>query len=451
MLCTLIRGLLAAGRSAARGARKSRRRLRPLLIAAACAAVACGVLVPAAFADPGGLTFAGCIGDLAGCTPTSPAGALDRVSAVAVDGLQVYAVSGAAVTHFTVDATGGLTFAGCIGVVAGCTPVSPVAVFYGANAVAVTADGTQLYTTTRLGLHAGAVSHFTIDATGNPTFAGCIGDLAGCTPTSPAGALDWAHGVAVTADGRQLYATSTRGNTVSHFTINAAGDLTFAGCIGDQAGCTPFSPAGALDGADTVIVTPDGRQLYASSSASGAISHFTIDAAGSLAFAGCIGALGGCTPIGGLGGAVSLAVTPDGAQLYAASYWSNAVSHFTITTAGDLVFAGCVGDMPGCNATTPKTALDGAEGVAVSPVSADLYVASITGGEVTHFKIVGAGDLAFAGCIGDLAGCTPTSPAGALDGAGAVAVSYDGANLYATSYPRNNVSHFRIAGFTSPR
>jgi DNA-binding beta-propeller fold protein YncE len=60
-----------------------------------------------------------------------------------------------------------------------------------------------------------------------------------------------------------------------------------------------------------------------------------------------------------------------------------------------------------------------------------------------------AGKLTFAGCIGEPAGCTGTSPAGVLDGAHGVAVTADGANLYATSISGNGVSHFRIAGFTS--
>jgi hypothetical protein len=48
----------------------------------------------------------------------------------------------------------------------------------------------------------------------------------------------------VTADGRQLYATSSLGNTVSHFTIGLFGDLSFAGCIGDRPGCTGTTPRG---------------------------------------------------------------------------------------------------------------------------------------------------------------------------------------------------------------
>jgi DNA-binding beta-propeller fold protein YncE len=336
---TLIQGLRAFGRSATRSAQKPRRRTGRLLAVAAGAVVASSVFVPSADAAPGDLTFAGCIGDLAGCTATNPATALEGGEGVAVSGLQLYSVSSAAVSHFMLDAAGNANFAGCIGIQPGCTP----APFIGANAVTVTPDGKQLYTTTEEYI-GGAVSHYTIDAAGNLTFAGCIGRVtsASCTPTFPPGALDGAEGVAVTADGQQLYATSEQGNVVSHFRIDAAGNLISAGCIGDLAGCT---------------------------------------------------------------------------------------------------------------ATTPKTALDGADGVTVSAAGGDLYATAGTGAgaAVSHFKIVGAGDLRFAGCIGDLAGCTATTPKTALDGADGVAVSNDGANLYATSFFGNSVSHFTIAAFTFSR
>jgi len=112
----------------------------------------------------------------------------------------------------------------------------------------------------------------------------------------------------------------------------ATGDLRYDGCIGDLAGCTPTSPAGALDGAAAVAVTPGGTDLYAASHTGDDVSHFRIDTAGNLIFAGCIGNLAGCTPITPhvLDNALGLAVTRDSAHLYAAAFLGNAVSHFTI-------------------------------------------------------------------------------------------------------------------------
>lgn len=155
------------------------------------------------------------------------------------------------------------------------------------------------------------------------------------------------------------------------------------------------------------------------------------------------------TVIGALDGAHGVAVTADGTQVYVAAEAGNDVSHFTVGGGGNLIVAGCTGDLPGCTATNPPGALDGAYGVAMSWAGGDLYATSWWGsyGAVSHFKIDPAGNLIFAGCVGDYPGCAATTPKGALDGADAVALSADGANLYATAFLANDVSHFTIKGF----
>ncbi|MBV9196863.1 MAG: hypothetical protein JO168_22225 [Solirubrobacterales bacterium] len=162
-------------------------------------------------------------------------------------------------------------------------------------------------------------------ASGDLTFAGCIGSAAGCTPL---GSLAGADSSAVTPNGQHLYAAGFVAGAVSHFKIDPSGNLIFAGCIGSSAGCTPL---GSLPGADGLAVTPNGQHLYAAAEfGGGAVSHFKIDPAGNLIFAGCIGGVAGCTPLGSLAGAASVAVTPNGQHLYAAAGFANAVSHFTI-------------------------------------------------------------------------------------------------------------------------
>jgi len=436
-----------AGSGPARG----RRRHRPvsrLVSAMAGVVVAGGLAIPAASAAPGGLAFAGCVGDLAGCAATSPANALDGSSAVTVVGNQVYTASSweGTVSHFTMDLAGNLTYDGCLGNLPGCTALSSDLAISTPTALAA-ANG-QLYVASA---DSQTVSHFTIDPAGNLTFADCYGSGDGCTPVTPADALKLADGLAITPDGQQLYTTSYTGSVVSHFTIDAAGNLAFAGCIGDLAGCTSTSPAGALDGAWGVAITPDGQHLYAASLMGNAISHFTIDSAGNLTFAGCIGSLTGCattSPAGALNGADALVVTPDGHHLYAAATTANAVSHFTIDPAGNLNYAGCIGDLFGCATMTPG-ALDGADALAITSDGAHVYAAGGSGHAISHFTMDAAGNLNYAGCIGDHAGCATTSPAGALVGVNGLAVTGDGAHLYATAFTGNAVSHFAIAGFTT--
>src|SRR5262249_10915301 len=120
-------------------------------------------------------------------------------------------------------------------------------------------------------------------AVGDLTFAGCIGDLVGCTATNPSGALDGAEQVAVS--GSNLYVAAATANAVSHFTLDAGGNPSFVGCVGDLSGCTATSPAGALDNASSVAV--GGQHLYVTGA--GGISHFTLDAAGNPSFVGCTG------------------------------------------------------------------------------------------------------------------------------------------------------------------
>jgi DNA-binding beta-propeller fold protein YncE len=427
----------------------TRRPLRWLSVAA-CVLVASGLLMTSADAGTGDLNYAGCIGDLAGCTTTTPAGALDGASAVAVtpSGTDLYAASdtGDDVSHFKIDSSGNLTFDGCIGDLAGCTPATANALD-GADALAI--SGANLYVAADSGDN---VTHFLIDSSGNLTFAGCIGDLTGCTPIT-ARALDGASGLAVSPGGTDLYATSRLGNVVTHFQIDSSGNLIFAGCIGNLTGCTAI-PANALAGARGVAVAPSGADLYAAASTGNVLDHFLIGTGGGLTFDGCIGDLTGCTPTvprTALDGATGVAVNPAGTLLYATSVRGNVVSQLNIGAAGGLVFKGCIGNHRKCTPTTPKTALNGASGVAVTTSGPpEAYVTSAVGNVVSHFRINGFGNLIFAGCIGGLGGCTTITPH-VLDGAAGLALTGNSAHLYAASFLGNAVSHFTIARSSATR
>ena len=197
-----------------------------------------------------GLRFGGCVGDLSGCAKTSPVGALDGAEAVAVSGSNVYvaAASGNALSHFRLDSAGKPRFAGCIGDLSGCAKTSPGALD-GASGVAVRRG--NLYVNADE-----AVSHFTLDSAGNPSFVGCIGDLAGCTAISDPNAFEpFTSSVAVR--GNTLYVGSLP--DVSYFALNSAGTPTFAGCIGNSSGstgCTSVNPSNALNGAGQIVQRP---------------------------------------------------------------------------------------------------------------------------------------------------------------------------------------------------
>jgi DNA-binding beta-propeller fold protein YncE len=354
-----------------------------------------------------------------------------------------------------IAAPGDLTFGSCLGSLIGCPGVNPTGITSGAAGIALSPDGRNLY----LGAHFGsAVSHFTFDAAGDPVFESCIGATSGCTPPPTSGVLDGARGLAVSPDGKQLYAAAWGGNAIAHFTLDAAGKPTFAGCIGNHAGCTAPSVTDALAGVERVTISPDGKHLYAAApyrpnpapNGGQAVSYFTLDAGGAPTFNGCVGARAGCTPIGAypaaVAGARDLTVSANGKNLYVASTIgpgfsdSNTVAHFTLDAAGTPTFERCIGDQTGCTAPGVLNAVFGSSSIAVNRDGTRLYVGANNG--IAFFTVDGAGVPTFAGCIANVTGCTQPTPPGLLFGAFGIELAPDGKNLYAAGYGSDAIAHF---------
>jgi len=357
-----------------------------------------GVLSQFTLDAAGNPSFAGCAGKLTGCAATSPAGATELADGMAIspDGMQLYVTSYDAsdVSLFSLNAAGSPSFAGCIGNFAGCSATSPASALDRALSLAVTPDGRQLYVASSGQMPPEElapaqdhdVSHFTLDAAGTPSFAGCIGELAGCTAVPAAHALEGALAVAVSPDGRQLYVTGT--SDISHFTLDADGNPSFDDCIGDVAGCTATGVPDVLFGANRLLISPDGRQLYVTSGSGYGVSHFTLDAAGNPTFVNCIGDLVGCgetRPLIALEGASGGTVSPDGTQLYVTANYD--LARFTLHGAGGLTYVGCIGDLPGCSRVSPTEALGNAASVVASANGTQLYVAAGGADALDHLTV----------------------------------------------------------------
>ena len=399
-----------------------------------------------------GLTFDGCIGDLqggSGCVATNPVGALDGAADVALskNETQLYMTAEDGLNDFTLDGAGNPTFTGCIGDL-GCSG-SGVGALELADGLAISPSGAQLYLAA---YDASDLSVFNL-ATGGPSFAGCVGEFNGCAATSPADALARATSLTMTPDGRQLYVVSLgqfplgengpREHDVSHFTLDAAGNPSFDGCIGEPGGCTAVPIAHALEGTSAATVSPDGLQLYVAGTSD--ISHFTLDAEGNPSFDGCIGDNPGCTATAvphALYGANRLLVSPNGSELYATSGSGYDVSHFSLNAAGDPTFVDCIGDLVGCGETRPLNALEGAAAEALSPDGTQLYVAADYA--LDRFTLGVAGDPTFVGCIGDLPGCPGASPAEALDDGQSIVFSANGTQLYLAATGANALDHLTV-------
>jgi DNA-binding beta-propeller fold protein YncE len=411
--------------------------------------------VAVATAAGGGLTFANCVGraepspTAAGCTLVAGYPLIEPTAvAVSPDGKQLYVASADSgegdVSHFTLNSSGKPTFVSCVGNIMGCTATNPAGALGGAVDMVVSPDGKQLYVAS--GHLGNNVSYLSLDSSGNPTFVGCIGDFTGCTPTAPSGALDFAFGVAVTPDGKQLYASGHSGNDVSHMTLNALGVPTFVGCVGDLSGCTATTPAAALDSVEGLAVSPDGKQLYAVTS-TGDVSHLTLDSSGKPTFSDCVGVSSGCTATNPqllLGLGTRVVVSPDSKQLYAVS--ANGVTHLTLGSSGAMTFASCVGGVSPCTAPSISGALADLDAVAVSPDGKQLYTgqASNGSGNVSHLTLDSSGTPKFASCVGVTpAGCTHTS-SGTLEYVDGVTLSPDGKHLYAAGVTFGDLDNFTV-------
>ncbi len=325
--------------------------------------------------------------------------------------------------------------------------------FMGSRAIEVSPDGKNVYVASS---RSDAIAIFRRDTrTGALTQsrgqAGCIANESTGACAKAVG-LDGPNSIAISPDGRNLYATSRNSNAVTVFQRSPkSGWLTQLpigfGCISGLP--VPVCASGrALIGPDVVVISPDGRNVYVGSFFGNAIAVFNRDpASGALAQAagttGCLAeAIGGCAPGLALGAPEGLAVSAAGTSLYAATALSNAVvvlsrdpSTGALTQATDG--SGCIANaaLAGC---ATGVQLSGANAVAVSPGGGDVYATSLFSNSVTSFtRAVPAGTLTQKGgtaaCLIYLrsAGCSFGRALVAPEG---LAVSPDGTNVYVAAF-----------------
>ncbi len=184
-----------------------------------------------------------------------------------------------------------------------------------------------------------------------------------------------------------------------------------------------------LNGTFSVTVSPDGAHVYAAGTFDDAIAAFSRNATtGALTFVEV--KKDGVDGVDGLNGAYSVAVSPDGAHVYAASTIDNAVAVFSRNaTTGALTFV-----------EVKKDGVDGVDGLAnavsvtVSPNGASVYVAGLNDQAVAVFsRNAATGALTFVEVVKDNVGGVdgiqqPTS----------VTVSPDNMHVYTTGIALND-------------
>jgi 6-phosphogluconolactonase (cycloisomerase 2 family) len=319
----------------------------------------------------------------------------------------------------------------------------------------------------RKGLVAAAVAVATLvsggaalAATGELSPRGCIGDndtgLDTCGQSTDG--LGIVYSVAVSADGRSVYAASQEDSAIALLMRNrTTGALTPVGCIDDN-DIGPDTCAQSTDGLDTatsVAVSADGRSVYAASFFDDAIVHLKrTRTTGALTPAGCIDdndtGPDTCDPsTDGLDGASSVAVSADGRSVYVASIEDDAIVRFRRNrTTGALKRAGCIDDNDSGTDTCGRSTngLNGPSSVAVSADGRSVYVASDPDDAIVRFRRNRTtGALKPGGCVddNDTGPDTCARSTDGLNGANSVAVSADGRSVYAASFLDDAIVRFR--------
>jgi DNA-binding beta-propeller fold protein YncE len=432
--------------------------MRTLIILLALGASLAGAA--AAHGAVGALTYQGCLADTGaeGCVDL-PSDPLQQASAVtpSPDGRSVYVAgyAGDSIAHlFRTPASGALSLDGCLNGNGSqnCGDLfgSPLD---GASDVAVTPDGRSVYVTS---FGADAIAHFFRSPTGQLFYDGCLANAAtgateGCVDL-PGDPLDGASAVAVSPDGASVYVGAT---TLARFAANGPeGQITYTGCLNNDGSesCVDL-PGEPLEGVNDVAVSPDGKSVYAASFTSDAVANLLrTSSTGALAWDGCLNNDGsdGCenAPGSPLDGALGLALSPDGRSLYVASGVGDSISQLARNPAtGQLGWEGCLNNEGTDNCVdVPGAPLDYAAGVAASPDGRSVYVAAYDGDAVAHLvRDPRDGRLTWSGCLADTGaeGCADV-PSAPLDGAQDVAVSPDGSSvLVATAFSSSVVRFAR--------
>jgi 6-phosphogluconolactonase (cycloisomerase 2 family) len=355
----------------------------------------------------GALAFVDCVADASSaetCAQTSPA--LGGAGAIEVtpDGKSVYVVGSAddAVVRFDRNlATGALTPQGCVDdddtnplmcalEIPGLDNPRDIAVTN--EAVYVTAFNDDAVVALDRNPATGALaSSGCVDDDDDPAQGpdACAAETNGLFNAAP---------VAVSPDGEFVYVGSANDDGIVRLDANpTTGALTAIDCIEDMnAGpddCTVLATTDGFSSPGAFAISPDGTDLYVGAFTDNSVFRFQRDTStGVLTPQECVGddtsAPCGIGPVG-LEDPRSLALSPDGRQIYAGAFADDAIARVPLDPLTGVLSAEvtCVDD----NDTGPDSCgqstngLEEASSVVVSPDGAFLYAAAEADDAVTVF------------------------------------------------------------------
>lgn len=303
--------------------------------------------------------------------PTMPSPALERPTGIAIspDDRFAYVSLEFGIAAFRRDpASGALSFAGCLTSLASAQPPCVhvrTDVVDDPRTPLIAPDGRTLYVANQ---HGGDVATFDLDpATGDIEFRSCITEnsrlqppcaLARTARPHSYGGLDAPTGLALSANGRSLYATSKFGSVEVFERDPSSGGLTATACISaarESPGCavvpaaTRLGGGSGLDGARGTVLSRNGRRLFVAAGADSSLAIFKRGPAnGKLTYLGCVTAdarlgprgNGACSELlrtgsrrgygSGLYKVSQLLLSPDGRWLYALDVGDDAISRWRV-------------------------------------------------------------------------------------------------------------------------
>ena len=317
-----------------------------------------------------------------------------RSLAISRDDGSVYSVSenDDALSHFTRARSGRLTFEGCVsarGDIGDACELLPAADGIGTDtgmdspqAVVVSPDGKSVYVGSETD---DAVATFRRAQSGELTYRRCLAADPNATACDHLPGTEMSRGgaglfvvthLAISRDGKSLYAVANADTAVTRFSRAANGRLGFQGCrtaeldgagSGGTGACSDISSAtatGANSGMDSptaIAVSPDDDSVYVASQTDAAITHFDRRRSGALVFATCLsgedatgeGAAGPCKEVpahqsvagGNNSGmaAISGMAFAGKSHLYASLASDHGLAHLKRRPAsGRLSFEGCI-------------------------------------------------------------------------------------------------------------
>lgn len=269
-------------------------------------------------------------------------------------------------------------------------------------------------------------------APGDVVGQSCISETGagGCAVLPQPTALNAATGIAVAPDGADVYVGANAG--IAHFRRAPDGALTYANCVDTSVAVPPCSSPSPPDGgaalslnAINLAISPDGRHVYAVSWSDALVWWERDLGSGDLTWGGCRDAAsdsatnnrcsaettfaGGNFPAGSMNFSQGIAVTPDGQTIYIADQSEGLLQAQRNPTTGVPTPTACfntTGDAAsGCTATAASVPM-ALGGIDIAANGRDVYVRSISPGGITHFSRSAAGVTSFASCV---AAASPTA------------------------------------------